>query len=60
MIKSLKKLANQAGLEYLVEDLSIQTLDINSNEVRKYCLFVTIVANLDGHEFIPSAIANGA
>ncbi|MDE5000767.1 UDP-N-acetylmuramoylalanyl-D-glutamyl-2, 6-diaminopimelate--D-alanyl-D-alanine ligase, partial [Francisella tularensis subsp. holarctica] len=37
-----------------------QTVAINSNEVRQDCLFVTIVANRDGHEFIPSAIANGA
>lgn len=60
MIKSLKQLAIQAGLEYLGEDVSIQTVAINSNEVRQDCLFVTIVANRDGHEFIPSAIANGA
>ncbi|AVC44728.1 UDP-N-acetylmuramoylalanyl-D-glutamyl-2, 6-diaminopimelate--D-alanyl-D-alanine ligase [Francisella tularensis subsp. novicida] len=60
MIKSLKQLAIQAGLEYLGEDVSIQTVAINSNEVRQDCLFVVIVANRDGHEFIPSAIANGA
>lgn len=60
MIKSLKQLATQAGLEYLGEDVSIQTVAINSNEVRQDCLFVAIIANRDGHEFIPSAIANGA
>ncbi|APC92005.1 MULTISPECIES: UDP-N-acetylmuramoyl-tripeptide--D-alanyl-D-alanine ligase [Francisella] len=59
MIKSLKQLAIQAGLEYLGEDVSIQTVAINSNEIRQDCLFVAIVANRDGHEFIPSAIANG-
>ena len=60
MIKSLKQLATQAGLEYLGEDVSIQTVAINSNEIRHDGLFVAIVANRDGHEFIPSAIANGA
>ncbi|MBD5784513.1 UDP-N-acetylmuramoylalanyl-D-glutamyl-2, 6-diaminopimelate--D-alanyl-D-alanine ligase, partial [Francisella tularensis subsp. holarctica] len=60
MIKSLKQLAIQAVLEYLGEDVSIQTLAINSNEVRQDCLFVTIVANSDGLEFIPSAIDTGA
>lgn len=61
MIKSLKQLATQAGLEYLGEDVSLQTVAaINSNEIRHDGLFVAIVANRDGHEFIPSAIANGA
>ncbi|MDE5002926.1 UDP-N-acetylmuramoylalanyl-D-glutamyl-2, 6-diaminopimelate--D-alanyl-D-alanine ligase, partial [Francisella tularensis subsp. holarctica] len=58
MIKTQKQLAIQAGLEYVGEDLSIQTEAINSNEVRQDCLFVTIVANRDVHEFIPIAIAN--
>ncbi|MFV9972903.1 MAG: UDP-N-acetylmuramoyl-tripeptide--D-alanyl-D-alanine ligase [Francisella endosymbiont of Hyalomma asiaticum] len=60
MIKSLKQLATQAGLEYLGEDVSLQTVAINSNEIRHDGLFVAIVANRDGHEFIPSAITNGA
>ncbi|MDE4943022.1 UDP-N-acetylmuramoylalanyl-D-glutamyl-2, 6-diaminopimelate--D-alanyl-D-alanine ligase, partial [Francisella tularensis subsp. holarctica] len=60
MIKYLKQFAIQAGLEYLGVDVSIQTVAINSNVVRQDCLFVTIVANGDGHEFIPSAFANGA
>ncbi|AFJ43532.1 UDP-N-acetylmuramoyl-tripeptide--D-alanyl-D-alanine ligase [Francisella orientalis] len=60
MIKSLKQLATQAGLEYIGEEVSIQTVSINSNEVNQDALFVAIVANRDGHEFIPSAIANGA
>ncbi|MDE5033813.1 UDP-N-acetylmuramoylalanyl-D-glutamyl-2, 6-diaminopimelate--D-alanyl-D-alanine ligase, partial [Francisella tularensis subsp. holarctica] len=45
MIKSLKQLAIQAGLEYWGEDVSIQTVAINSNVVRQDCVFVTIVAN---------------
>ncbi|MED7818579.1 MULTISPECIES: UDP-N-acetylmuramoyl-tripeptide--D-alanyl-D-alanine ligase [unclassified Francisella] len=60
MIKSLKQLAIQAGLEYLGEDISIQTVSINSNDIKQDALFVAIVANRDGHEFTPSAIANGA
>ncbi|BCD91297.1 UDP-N-acetylmuramoyl-tripeptide--D-alanyl-D-alanine ligase [Francisella halioticida] len=60
MIKSLKQLAVQAGLEYVGEDVSIQTVTINSNEIKQDALFVAIVANRDGHEFILSAIANGA
>ncbi len=60
MIKSLKQLALQAGLEYIGEDVSIQTVSINSNEIKQNALFVAIVANRDGHEFIPSAISNGA
>ncbi|AIT09193.1 UDP-N-acetylmuramoylalanyl-D-glutamyl-2, 6-diaminopimelate--D-alanyl-D-alanine ligase [Candidatus Francisella endociliophora] len=60
MIKSLKQLATQAGLEYIREDVSIQTVNINSNDIKQDALFVAIVANRDGHEFIPSAIANGA
>lgn len=60
MIKSLKQLAIQAGLEYIGEDISIQTVAINSNEIKQDALFVAIVANRDGHEFIPSAITNGA
>ncbi|MED7787606.1 UDP-N-acetylmuramoyl-tripeptide--D-alanyl-D-alanine ligase [Francisella sp. 19X1-34] len=60
MIKSLKQLAIQVGLEYIGEDISIQTVAINSNEIKQDALFVAIVASRDGHEFIPSAIANGA
>lgn len=60
MIKSLKQLATQSGLEYIGEDVSIQTVSINSNDIKQDALFVAIVANRDGHEFIPSAISNGA
>ena len=59
MIKSLKKLAIQAGFEYVGDDVSIQTVSINSNAIKANSLFVAIVANRDGHEFIPNAIANG-
>ena len=57
---SLKKLAIQAGFEYIGNDVSIETIAINSNTIKANSLFVAIVANRDGHEFIPSAIANGA
>lgn len=60
MIKSLKQLATQAGLEYIGEDVSIQTVSINSNEIKQDALFVAIVANRDGHDFIPSALSYGA
>ena len=60
MIKSLKQLASQAGFEYIGNDVSIETITINSNAIKENSLFVAIVANRDGHEFIPSAIANGA
>ena len=60
MIESLKQLATQAGLEYLGKDISIQTVAINSNEIKQDALFVAIVASRDGHEFIPSAIENSA
>ncbi|WP_432773511.1 UDP-N-acetylmuramoyl-tripeptide--D-alanyl-D-alanine ligase [Francisella salimarina] len=60
MIKSLKQLATQSGLEYIGEDVSIQTVSINSNDIKQDALFVAIVANRDGHEFIPNAISNGA
>jgi UDP-N-acetylmuramoyl-tripeptide--D-alanyl-D-alanine ligase len=59
MIKSLKKLAIQAGFEYIGNDVSIESISINSNAIKANSLFVAIVANRDGHEFIPSAIANG-
>ena len=60
MIKLLKQLATQAGLEYIGKDVCIQTVSINSNDIKQDALFVAIVANRDGHEFIPSAITNGA
>ena len=60
MITSLKKLANQVGFEYIGNDVSIETISINSNDIKDNSLFVAIVANRDGHEFIPSAVANGA
>ncbi|GAB4221980.1 MAG: UDP-N-acetylmuramoyl-tripeptide--D-alanyl-D-alanine ligase [Francisella sp.] len=60
MIKSLKKLALQSGLEYFGDDVAIQTVSINSKVIKKDCLFVAIIANRDGHEFIPDAISNGA
>jgi len=60
MIKSLKQLASQASFEYIGSDVSIETIAINSNAIKANSLFVAIVANRDGHEFIPSAIANGA
>ncbi len=60
MIKSLKELAVQANLEFIGEDVSIETVSITSNAIKANSLFVAIVANRDGHEFIPSAIANGA
>ncbi len=60
MIKSLKELAAQVDLEYIGEDVSIETVSINSNAMKANSLFVAIVANRDGHEFISSAISNGA
>jgi UDP-N-acetylmuramoyl-tripeptide--D-alanyl-D-alanine ligase len=59
MIKSLKQLATQAGFEYIGNDVSIESISINSNAIKANSLFVAIVANRDGHEFITSAIANG-
>ncbi|QLE79732.1 UDP-N-acetylmuramoyl-tripeptide--D-alanyl-D-alanine ligase [Francisella sp. Scap27] len=60
MIRSLKKLAEQAGFEYFGDDTEIQTVAINSNDIQDNCLFVAIVANRDGHEFIPQALSSGA
>jgi UDP-N-acetylmuramoyl-tripeptide--D-alanyl-D-alanine ligase len=60
MINSLKQLAIQCGFEYVGDDVSIDKISISSNEIGDNTLFVAIVANRDGHEFIPSAIANGA
>ena len=60
MITSLKGLALECGLHYIGKDVSIQTIAINSNNMKNDALFVAIVANRDGHEFIPQAISNGA
>lgn len=60
MIKSLKELTEKVGLEYIGKDTSIETVAINSNDIKTNSLFVAIVAGRDGHEFIPQAIANGA
>lgn len=60
MIKSLKSLAESANLEYIGKDISIDNVSINSNEIINETLFVAIVANRDGHDFIPLAIKNGA
>lgn len=60
MIKSIKQLAEKVGFEYLGEDTQIGTIAINSNDIQNNSLFVAIVANRDGHEFILQAISNGA
>ena len=60
MIKSLKQLETEVGFEYIGEDVSIETVSINSNAIKANSLFVAIVAIRDGHEFISSAISNGA
>lgn len=60
MIESLKTLTELANLKYIGDDIAIKTVVINSNDIKQDALFVAIVANRDGHEFIPQAIANGA
>ncbi|QIV94876.1 UDP-N-acetylmuramoyl-tripeptide--D-alanyl-D-alanine ligase [Allofrancisella frigidaquae] len=60
MITSLKELAIQVGFEYIGKDVQIKTITINSNDIKQDSLFVAIVANRDGHDFIPQAITNGA
>ena len=60
MIKSLKKLANECGFKYVGNDVSIENITINTNDVGHNSMFAAIIANRDGHEFIPSALANGA
>jgi len=60
MIKSLKKLSQQCGFKYIGDDVVIETISINSSQIKKNSLFVAIVGNRDGHVFIPQAVENGA
>lgn len=59
-IISLKTLAQQAQLNYFGDDVAIDTVSINSREIGAQALFVAVVAQRDGHDFIDDAIANGA
>ncbi len=60
MIESLKKLASESGFKYIGDDISIGHITINTKDVGQHSMFVAIVANRDGHEFIQQAIENGA
>ena len=60
MIHSINQLANKIEAQYLGEDVSISGVQINSKLVKKGDLFVAIIAQRDGHEFIASAVDNGA
>ncbi|APC97583.1 UDP-N-acetylmuramoyl-tripeptide--D-alanyl-D-alanine ligase [Francisella frigiditurris] len=60
MIKSLKQLTEKSGFEYVGGDVTIENISINSGDIKNNTLFVAIVANRDGHDFIADAIANGA
>lgn len=59
-VASLKLLAQQANLQYHGDDVAIEHVSINSREIHNQTLFVAVVAQRDGHDFIEDAIANGA
>ena len=60
MIISLKELAIKCGYKYIGNDVSINKISISSNDIGEDTLFVAIIANRDGHNFIESAIKNNA
>ncbi len=61
MIKSLKQLVNQIdSMTYYGSDIPIEHVAIHSKDVQINSLFVAIVGQRDGHEFVDQAIAHGA
>lgn len=60
-VREIAEAVNGKLYENEVEDVEVFTVGVtrNSKETSLNNLFVAIVANRDGHDFIPDAIANG-
>ncbi|MDC0535347.1 Mur ligase family protein, partial [Francisellaceae bacterium] len=57
---SIKQLAQKIDATYIGEDKPFLGIHFDSRLIKQGDIFVAIVAERDGHEFIPSAIKNGA
>ena len=60
MVQSLKYLSDTIGANYIGKDTAITGVHINSKEIKPKGLFVAILGNRDGHQYIPDAIDQGA
>ncbi len=57
---SIKQLAQKIDATYIGEDKPFSGIHFDSRQIKPGDIFVAIVAERDGHEFIASAMQNGA
>jgi UDP-N-acetylmuramoyl-tripeptide--D-alanyl-D-alanine ligase len=59
-LKIIEQMAEGSGLSVLYEDITIHGVSIDSRTVKTGNLFVPIIKQLDGHNYVEEAILNGA
>jgi len=59
-LKVIEQMAEGDGLSQEFEELLIEGVSIDSRTVKPGNLFIPIIRNLDGHDYVNEAISNGA
>ena len=59
-LKVIETMAEGNGLSNEYDDFIIQGVSIDSRTVQKRNLFIPIIRQLDGHDYVEEAISNGA
>ena len=58
-LKDVEQMAQGSGLSVVHEDLIIQGVSIDSRTVKPGNLFVPIIRQLDGHDYVEEALSQG-
>src|SRR5688572_23757645 len=59
-LKVIESMTEGNGLSNVYDDLMIQGVSIDSRTVKTSNLFIPIIRQLDGHEYVEEAISKGA
>lgn len=59
-LKDVEQMAKGSGLSVVYEDLIIQGVSIDSRTIKPGNLFVPIIRQLDGHDYVEEALSQGA
>ncbi|RAV23260.1 UDP-N-acetylmuramoyl-tripeptide--D-alanyl-D-alanine ligase [Paenibacillus contaminans] len=59
-LKVIEQMSEGSGLEFVYEDLIVQGVSIDSRTVKSGNLFIPILRQLDGHDYVEEAFSKGA